>query len=161
MRWLSRNTKLLDSFPPSKTGSEYLVCVMMMNCFCGMVDQQKAFKPYFQPGPLSEILTIANLQPAASKVWTKFTRSEMNKCRLIGYCVWWACVFETHYGYGFHIGHFDWNKISFLVIKYYVNTTQNKTSMLSIKTFERQPKWNVMWRDLVFSPVLNLKPTWD
>ena len=28
--------------------------------------------------------------------------------------------------YGFHIGHFDRNKISFRVIKYYVNTTQNE-----------------------------------
>ena len=30
--------------------------------------------------------------------------------------------------YGFHIGHFDRNKISFRVIKYHVNTTQNKMS---------------------------------
>ena len=35
--------------------------MMIMNCFCGMVDQQKVFMPYFQLGPLSEILTIANL----------------------------------------------------------------------------------------------------
>ena len=34
--------------------------MMIMNCFCGMVDQQKVFMPYFQLGPLSEILTIAN-----------------------------------------------------------------------------------------------------
>ena len=34
---------------------------MMMNCFCGMIDWQKAFIPYFQPEPLQEILTIANL----------------------------------------------------------------------------------------------------
>ena len=27
-------------------------------------------KPYFQPGPLSEILTITDLQHAASSVWT-------------------------------------------------------------------------------------------
>ena len=32
----------------------------------------------------------------------------------------------TQCGYGFHIGHFDRNKISFRVIKYYVNTTQNE-----------------------------------
>ena len=31
--------------------------------FCGMVDPWKAFSLYFQPGPLSEILTIANLPP--------------------------------------------------------------------------------------------------
>ena len=38
--------------------------MMMMSCFCGMVDRRKAFLPYFQPGPLSEILTIANLRQA-------------------------------------------------------------------------------------------------
>ena len=32
-----------------------MMMIMMMNCFCGMVDWQK---PYFQPGPLSEIFTI-------------------------------------------------------------------------------------------------------
>ena len=30
----------------------------------------KGVYPYFQPGPLSEILTIANLRQAASRVWT-------------------------------------------------------------------------------------------
>ena len=30
----------------------------------------KGVKPYFQPGPLSEILTIANLWQAASRTWT-------------------------------------------------------------------------------------------
>ena len=29
-----------------------------LNCFCGMVHQQKAFIPYFQMGLLSEILTL-------------------------------------------------------------------------------------------------------
>ena len=41
--------------------------VMMMNCLCGMVDLRKEFTPYFQPGPLSEILVIANLWHAASR----------------------------------------------------------------------------------------------
>ena len=35
--------------------------MMMKNCFRGMIDRRKAFTPYFQPGQLSEILTIANL----------------------------------------------------------------------------------------------------
>ena len=35
-----------------------------------MVDQPKVFSLYFQPGPLSEILTIANLRHAAIRVWT-------------------------------------------------------------------------------------------
>ena len=45
-----------------------MMMTMMMNCFCSMVDRQKVFTPYFQPGPLSEILTIANLRHAASRV---------------------------------------------------------------------------------------------
>ena len=36
--------------------------------FCGMVDLGKAFTPYFQPEPLSEILTIVNLRHGASRV---------------------------------------------------------------------------------------------
>ena len=51
-------------------------------------------------------------------MWTKFTRSEMNKLSLVGYCVrmrvWNS--FKTHR-----------NKISFRVIKYHVNTTRNET----------------------------------
>ena len=39
-----------------------------MNCFCGIVDRRKTFTPYFQPGSLSEILTIANLRQPASKI---------------------------------------------------------------------------------------------
>ena len=46
-----------------------LTIKMKMNCLCGMVYGPKAFKPYFQPGPLLEILTIANLRHAASRVW--------------------------------------------------------------------------------------------
>ena len=44
--------------------------VVIMNCFCGIVERKKAFMPYFQPAPLSEILTTANLRHAASRVWT-------------------------------------------------------------------------------------------
>ena len=44
--------------------------MMMMNCFCGMVDGQKAFKHYLQPGPLSGILTILNFRHAASRIST-------------------------------------------------------------------------------------------
>ena len=53
--------------------------MMMINCFCGMVDRRKVFMPYFQPGPLSEILTIANLWHAVSKVWT-CAESEFRLC---------------------------------------------------------------------------------
>ena len=47
-----------------------MMMMMMMNCIFGMVDRRKAFTPYSQPEPLSEILTIANLRHAASRVWT-------------------------------------------------------------------------------------------
>ena len=44
----------------------------------------KGVSPYFQPGLLSEILTIANLQHAASRVWTcaepEFRLSWMKLC---------------------------------------------------------------------------------
>ena len=42
----------------------------LMNYICGMVDLRKTFTPYYQPRPLSEILTIANLRHPASRVWT-------------------------------------------------------------------------------------------
>ena len=35
-------------------------------------------------------------------------------------------AFETQCGYGFYIGHFDRNEISFREIKYHVNNTQNE-----------------------------------
>ena len=47
-------------FSPNKKNPPWLV-MMMMNCFCGMVDWREAFTPYYQPGTLSEILTIAYL----------------------------------------------------------------------------------------------------
>ena len=50
----------------------------------------------------------------------------MNKCRLVRCSVWCACAFETKCGYGFHVGHFDRNEISFRVIEYHVNTTWNE-----------------------------------
>ena len=60
-----------------------MMMMMMMNCFCGMVDRRKA-EPYFQLGPLSEILTIANLRHAASRIWAcaepEFRFSWMKLC---------------------------------------------------------------------------------
>ena len=35
--------------------------LMVMNLFCEMINQRKCVKPYFQPGPFSEVITIANL----------------------------------------------------------------------------------------------------
>ena len=64
--------------------------MMMMNCFCGMVDQRNAFTSYFQPGPLSEILIVANLQHAASRIWT-YAEFQFRLC--------WAklCSSDNHY----------------------------------------------------------------
>ena len=58
-----------------------MMMMIMMNCFCGMVDRRKAFMPYFQPEPLSEILTIANLRHTANRVWT-CAESEFRLCRM-------------------------------------------------------------------------------
>ena len=62
--------------------------MMMMNCFCGMVDQQKM--SYFQPGPLPEILTIANLWIAASRIWT-YAEPEFRVCWMK------LCSSDNHY----------------------------------------------------------------
>ena len=64
--------------------------IMIMNCFCGMNDQWKAFMPYFQPGPLSEILTIANLWHAARSVWT-WAKSKFRLCWMK------LCSSDNHY----------------------------------------------------------------
>ena len=53
--------------------------MMIINCFCKVVDRKKAFTPYFQPGPLSEILTIVNLRHVTSRVWT-CAESEFRLC---------------------------------------------------------------------------------
>ena len=47
--------------------------------FWRMVDQRKAFTPYFQPRPLSQILIITNFQHAASRVWS-CAESEFRFC---------------------------------------------------------------------------------
>ena len=53
-----------------------------MNGFCGMVDQ---WKPYFQLGPLSEILTTTNLWQVASRV-------HFRVLVLISGLVEWSCA---------------------------------------------------------------------
>ena len=73
-------------------------------------------------------------------IWTEFTRNEMNKCRVIGYCVQCACAFETHCRYRFHIGHFGRNKISFRGIKYHASS--------------------FLWTEFVLMLVWNLKQVW-
>ena len=67
-----------------------IIYEIWMNCFCGMVEQLKAFTPYFQPGPSSEILTIANLRHAGSKVWT-CAESEFRLCWMK------LCSSDNHY----------------------------------------------------------------
>ena len=43
---------------------------VMINCFCGMAEQRKAFRIISSQDHLSEILTIANIRRAASRIWT-------------------------------------------------------------------------------------------
>ena len=59
---------------------------MMMNFFCGMVDRRKAFMPYFQLGPLSEILPMANIRHAASSI-SLFTSTVNNDSLEMQYIV--------------------------------------------------------------------------
>ena len=47
-----------------------MMMMMMINCFCGMAEQRKAFRIISSQGHLSEILTIANLRRAVSRIWT-------------------------------------------------------------------------------------------
>ena len=64
----------------------------------------------------------------------------MNKRRVIRYCVQCAYAFETHCRYGFHVGHFGRNEISFWGIKYHVNS--------------------FMWTEFVLMLVWILKQVW-
>ena len=50
-----------------------------MNFFCRMVNRRKAFTPFFQLRPLSEILTITNLREDVSRVRT-CAESESRLC---------------------------------------------------------------------------------
>ena len=64
--------------------------MMMKNeLFCSMVDQRMVL-PYFQPGPLSEILTIVNLRRAARRIWA---------CAEPEFRLWWMklCSSDNHY----------------------------------------------------------------
>ena len=60
--------------------------MMIMNCFCDMVNQQKALSLISsRPGPLPEILIITNLRHAATWIWTygepEFRLHWMKLCR--------------------------------------------------------------------------------
>ena len=57
-----------------------MMMMMMMNCFCGIADRGKA----------SEILTIANLQHATSKIWTS-AEPEFRVCWIK------LCSCDNHY----------------------------------------------------------------
>ena len=46
-----------------------MMMMMIMNFFLWYGWPTKGVSPYFQPGPLSEILTSLNLRHAASRVW--------------------------------------------------------------------------------------------
>ena len=50
------------------SGDKMTMIMMMMKCFYGMVDRKKAFTSYFQPVPLSEIITISHLRHDVSRI---------------------------------------------------------------------------------------------
>ena len=64
--------------------------MIKLNGFCGMIDRQKAFTPYFQQEPFSEILIIANLRNAASRIWT-CAESDFRLCWMM------SCSSDNHY----------------------------------------------------------------
>ena len=79
---------------------------MMMNCFCGMVDQ---WKVYFKPGLLSELFTIPNLQHTARSVsacaepelsinWIKFCSSD-NHYTTVPHCQ--RSIYAIRFGLSF------------------------------------------------------------
>ena len=55
---LTSTILLVIFYTSTKFETQLLMMMKMMNCFCGMADQRKA---YFLLGPLSEIFTIADL----------------------------------------------------------------------------------------------------
>ena len=69
--------------------------------FAEWLTDESRFTPYFQPGPLSEILTIANLRHAASRVWT---------CAESEFRLYWMklCSSDNHYikQEGVNLSHF-------------------------------------------------------
>ena len=70
----------------------FLMMMMMMinELFLWYGLPKKGAWPYFQLGPLSEILTIKNLQHVASRVWT-CAESEFRLCRMT------LCSSDDHY----------------------------------------------------------------
>ena len=50
----------------------------IMNCFSGMIEQQKAFSLY-PAGTIVRDLTSANLWHAASRIWTTRAQALMNE----------------------------------------------------------------------------------
>ena len=50
-------------------------------CWYGWPTKGIYYRPYFQPGPLSEILTIVNLRHVVSRIWT-CAEPEFKLCRM-------------------------------------------------------------------------------
>ena len=72
-----------------------MMMMMIMNCFCDMVNRRKVSSLIFSRTPLSEILTIANLQHAASRIWTcaepefRFWRMKLYSSDLLSKSIAW------------------------------------------------------------------------
>ena len=78
--WIWRTEEKLweNHLLPFRDLNQTLICLrttfllmMMMNCFCGMVDERKTISLICsRRSEMSEIFTIVNLQHAASRIWT-------------------------------------------------------------------------------------------
>ena len=84
----------------------------------------KGTKHYFQPRSLSEILTVANLLHAASKIWT-FTEREFRHC-------WMTWSIDNHYTIVLFMASFSQN---------YDVTNKDVTNSLVTKHLKKQAEW--------------------
>lgn len=64
--------------------------VMVMNCFCRMVDRRKALSLTSRPGPKSEFLINTNLRHNANRIW---------KCAELEFRLCWMrlCSSDNHW----------------------------------------------------------------
>ena len=87
-----------------------------INCFIQWLTRSKAFTPYLQPGPLSEILIFVNLRHAASRVWTCLNLSSD--------FVEWSCavmITPTENSFYFQFSHHSlakWKSLYVQVVSY-------------------------------------------
>ena len=114
--------------------------MMMMNCFCGIVNRRKV-EPYFQPGPLSEILTIANLWHAAIRIWTSAEP---------GFRLWWMKLCNSHNHY-----------TTTLTFSYLWTFTLVSIKKIVSSTFFRYLTWKLNTKEFSFIFLFLLAWSWS